>query len=333
MRPEAIPKYNRVDNNDEEELGLLPSDLQSVPPAATYMSKDAELESQIESASTYMSKDSSSLPPTAIYMTKDQSLKGSFSFWGIGDRKETKTETETETETETITKSSSPWTIIKSNLTNKSYLIHYFIVSISAGIGQMYIYTVGFIVTAQFYYGQPQDEHTRHDPKVSSSQALQVSIISVSSFLGRLIAGFLSDYLHKRFQIQRITIVLFTLVLLNIGQGIIITNVSSQILVSIASAFMGSSYGLIFGTYPAIIADEFGSKSFSTNWGLICTGPLFTLYILNKYFGLIYDDKINKDTGVCYLGNLCYKGAFELSFAVCCLAFLVTAVLIYKRRK
>lgn len=77
----------------------------------------------------------------------------------------------------------------------------------------MYIYSVGFIVTAQYYYGKNKIENLttenhrfsrnniHHDPNVDDTvqtlQALQVSVISIASFLGRLFSGFLSDYIYK----------------------------------------------------------------------------------------------------------------------------------------
>ena len=61
----------------------------------------------------------------------------------------------------------------------------------------------------------------------------------------------------------------------------------------------------------------------------MCTGPLITLWILNKYFGKLYDANTDSDTGICYLGNGCYQGAFELSLVLCGMTFVVTLLLIY----
>ena len=67
--------------------------------------------------------------------------------------------------------------------------------------------------------------------------------------------------------------------------------------------------------------------------GLVCTGPLITLWILNKSFGKLYDANSDSDTGICYLGNGCYQGAFELSLVLCGMTFVVTLLLIYIQRK
>lgn len=118
-----------------------------------------------------------------------------------------------------------------------------------------------------------------------------------------------------------------------LGQYITLANVNDKHLIALASAMIGGSYGLIFGTYPAVIADGFGTKHFSSNWGLVCTGPLITLWILNKLFGKIYDSNSDPEDGICYLGNGCYQGAFELSLALCSVTFIVTLILIYIQRK
>ncbi|CAH2353823.1 uncharacterized membrane protein [[Candida] railenensis] len=245
--------------------------------------------------------------------------------------------------------------IVVELLKNKNFIVHYSIVSVLSGIGQMYIYTVGFIVIAQYYYGKEPgsnesidtDSHQiirrllqkmsggappGSDKMAAALQALQVSVISISSFSGRLIAGVLSDFIHKRYHIQRLWIVLVTIIFFSGGQ-LLIMNLQRADLIIIPSIIVGASYGLIFGTYPAVIADEFGTKTFSTTWGLICTGPLITLFILNKYFGMIYDHNTDPGTGICYKGNDCYRGAFELSFGLCLLFFAVTLCVIYVKRK
>ncbi|KAI5950054.1 hypothetical protein KGF57_004399 [Candida theae] len=292
----------------------------------------------------------SDIEPPPQSLSRSESLNGSFSFWGIGSRTPSSSISLQDSEATELRQSLieeerlgkqrkakvSPLETIKRRLVDKVYLIHYFIVSITAGVGQVYIYSVGFIVAAQYYYNKEHEEHARnsifgravqialHDPDAASIQALQVSILSIASFLGRLVAGFLSDYIHKSWHIQRLWIVLATLLILSLAQYITISNVSSFHWTAVASGLTGACYGLVFGTYPAIIADSFGTKTFSTNWGLICTGPLVTLYALNKYFGWIYDSQSDTETGICSLGNGCYKGAFELSLILCSIAFVVS---------
>lgn len=214
---------------------------------------------------------------------------------------------------------------IKSLLSNKTYLAHYGIMSLCSGIGQMYIYTVGFIVTAQY------NIHKNADGSPASLQAVQVSTISIASFSGRVIAGVLSDFLHKKLKAQRQWVVIGTIFMFGIGQVLLIfTNSLSTI--TLISLIIGGGYGLLNGTYPAIIADDFGVAAFSTAWGLICSGSIIILFSLDKYFGIIYDSQ-SDEGAVCLKGNNCYRAAFEVSAILCVFTLLVTLVLMYSKRR
>lgn len=208
-------------------------------------------------------------------------------------------------------------------LTNKTYLIHYIINALLSGIGQMYIYTVGFVITAQFHQkgweGSPQ-----------ALQAIQVSTISLCSFGGRVLSGILSDFIRKTLKGQRLWMILVTISFLGLAQYMLIAT-NSMTTITFVSMLIGTGYGLLNGTYPAIIADDFGTKNFSTAWGLICSGPLVVLFSLEKYFGYIYDLKAD-ETGVCSLGNKCYKGAFVMSGVLCVLPLAITSARMYKKR-
>ncbi|CUM55342.1 unnamed protein product [Debaryomyces tyrocola] len=242
-----------------------------------------------------------------------------------------------------IVYSKNPLIYIKYLLTNKVFLYHFFIVSIASGIGQMYIYSIGFIVKAQINYRprnltvlNPMDNispFANSGQNTSATlQALQVSLISISSFFGRIISGFLSDLIYKKYRIQRLWIVVGTILIFAICQFILVINSNRMGLIHFTSILTGGCYGLIFGNYPAIIADEFGTQAFSTTWGLICTGPMITLYALNKYFGTIYDRNTDSETGICYRGTECYKGAFKLSFLLCFAILGVTLFVIHFQR-
>lgn len=217
--------------------------------------------------------------------------------------------------------------IIKKLLSDKKFLTHYLLVALMSGSCQNYIYTVGFIVLAQV------NTSTETNLKPSQIQAIQVAIISIASFSGRLFSGIFSDFIYKKYHIQRLWIMVFNVMLATMGHFITLTNNGNVHLISLTSVMIGGSYGLTFGAYPAIIADFFGTRTFSTTWGLICTGPLFILYSLNKYFGYIYDSHADEDTGICYDGNGCYKGAIQACLVLCVIEMIINFVLIYIHRK
>lgn len=303
-------------------------------------------------------------------VVKRDSLRGSFSFWGIGSRlsrspsvllasniapllKVTRDQNQAGIKNSDILISSpkdareppkllvvgvftterslqsaayeqdGPLQLIWFLLTNRTYLIHYVINSLISGIGQMYIYTVGFVIMAQFHQkggdGSPQ-----------ALQAVQVSTISLCSFGGRVISGILSDYLRKRLNAQRLWVIIVTIIFFALGQYLLIASNSMET-VTLVSIIIGTGYGLLNGTYPAIIADDFGTKPFTTAWGLISSGPLVVLFSLERYFGYIYDLRADED-GTCSLGNECYKGAFMMSAALCIISLGITFAMMYKRR-
>lgn len=218
----------------------------------------------------------------------------------------------------------SPKDIVTALLTNRLYLTHFLILSLCSGMGQMYIYTVGFIVRAQFFY----------DPGLFTSpaslQALQVSVISISQFFGRIAAGMLSDIVKKKIKAQRQWLVLVSIVFMIIAQ-ILLSYTNSVHLLTLVSVIMGSAYGMLNGNYPSIFADTFGTKHFTTAWGLSCSGPIILLYPLQLYFGWIYDSHA-EENGKCYQGKDCYRGAFQTSIVLSLITFAITLALIYRHR-
>ncbi|OBA23368.1 MFS general substrate transporter [Metschnikowia bicuspidata var. bicuspidata NRRL YB-4993] len=216
-----------------------------------------------------------------------------------------------------------PPVTIRYFLGNKNYLSHFLIVSLCSGICQMYIYTVGFIVRAQFTFKS-------HEGSAAEMQAIQVSTISIASFGGRVVSGVVSDFIHKNWRVQRQWVILGTILFTFIGQLLLVVTNSIES-ITLVSLCVGGAYGILNGSYPAIIADEFGTTSFSTAWGLINSGPVFLLFTLEKYFGYIYDGHSDRN-GTCNLGNACYKGAFETSCILCILTAICTGLMIYGRR-
>lgn len=197
--------------------------------------------------------------------------------------------------------------------------LHYIIVAIAGGVGLMYIYSVGFVAKAQFY-SHPSSGH------LSSITAAQVSIYSITSFLGRLAAGVISDSVQKR-QYQRQWVVVVTISLLMLSQFLLVL-LDSLTALSVISGIVGFGYGMLNGVYPPIVSDEFGISTFTTIWGLICSGPLVVLFFFERYFGYVYDRHTGKG-GFCAVGKWCYQAAFQLSGFSCLFALVVCAILLY----
>lgn len=213
--------------------------------------------------------------------------------------------------------------VVLAFMKDRTYMVQFCILTLSSGICQMYIYTVGFIVTAQF-------EHNGLKGSPATLQALQVSTISLASFGGRVIGGFTSDFFHKKLKAQRQWVIIVAISLTFATQFIVMRSNTLK-LVTLASLLTGSSYGLLYGCYPSIIADHCGTANFTTAWGLGCCGPLLVLFALEKVFGSIYDS--NSVNGICSVGNKCYEGAFEISATLSLLSAVITGSLMFKERR
>ncbi|KAH3901185.1 uncharacterized protein SCODWIG_02165 [Saccharomycodes ludwigii] len=235
-------------------------------------------------------------------------------------------------------------------LKSSKFICYYIILATLHGIGQMYIYSVGFIVATQLA------SHPDYNLNQESIQSLQVSIIALSSFLGRLCAGPLSDMLVKKFRAQRKWCI-FLACMLTAWTSIYITHDNSMVhvdvggsgmgtpefvsRVSISSVLFGLAFGFTFGTYPATFADAFGTKGFSTIWGLATTGGLFTVKIFSSLFAndLDYNARLgaNPDPGngatndVCRIGGGCYAHTFRITCIASFSAGLLTLIMIWTK--
>ncbi|CDK26005.1 unnamed protein product [Kuraishia capsulata CBS 1993] len=195
-------------------------------------------------------------------------------------------------------------------LHNKVFLSNCLVMMGLSAVGQVYIYSIGFIAKAL----------VSEERGSGAAQALQVSIISFSSFLGRLHSGPCSDLIRKRFKMQRLWVIVIALTAMTVGQGLVIFAKTTSAL-SVSSLLIGMAYGAAFGTFPSIMADQFGSKGFTTTWGLAGTGPIFAFLLLTKVFGHVYDHNSTTDAisglRVCHLGRGCYADVFKLTTAIC----------------
>ncbi|QPG75282.1 hypothetical protein FOA43_002633 [Brettanomyces nanus] len=235
-------------------------------------------------------------------------------------------------------------------LRNKLFLSHYVLNAFYCSIGQLYIYSVGFIVKAQLnnqklnpsllvltklmLTGDGADEDL-----ASPYQALQVSIISFANFLGRIISGPMSDFFAKTLKMSRIWVIMIALAFSTLGQiSLLIFNDISSL--SFTSLLIGVSYGAVYGTLPSLTAESFGSQNFATTWALIGTGPIMVFLALSNYFGKDYDNHsqfVDDGQGnlikVCLKGGACYRNVFWLNTCICCTLFVGYSVLLRVSKK
>ncbi|CCH59397.1 hypothetical protein TBLA_0B05700 [Henningerozyma blattae CBS 6284] len=230
----------------------------------------------------------------------------------------------------------------------KSYeFIGFFIVlNILQGMGQMYIYSVGTITQTQFAVLEESDVILISD-KIKHVQSVQVSMISLLSFFGRLTAGPLSDIFVKLFNSQRMWNVVISCIIMFVACLKLIYEDPKQLQaashdmnsfihllsfhLSFTSSLFGYAFGMMFGTFPVIIADSFGTKNYSMFWALITMGGLLTVRLYTSMLSKnISSNTLLNDT-VCKKGELCYDSTFWYMSISALIAGVVSILLIIKK--
>ncbi|EGW32439.1 permease [Spathaspora passalidarum NRRL Y-27907] len=227
---------------------------------------------------------------------------------------------------------------LRATLLHPVFWYHYFLFAIVQGLGQMYIYSVGFILKAlHYYFSQNQLETVT---PLHHLQALHVSIIAVASFLGRLSSGPTSDYLVHKLNSQRHWVLILGLVFMLSGHIMLSTNLSSwtfdsvNLYMSIISGLVGYAYGFSFTSYPAIVSDIFNMKHYSSIWGTTYSATALGLSVMTKVFGHVYDLNSTFWDGedyVCAKGSGCYRLTFVITSGLCSFAMILVLFYIYTR--
>lgn len=204
---------------------------------------------------------------------------------------------------------------------SRVFLKFYVILGCMMAMGQLYIYSVGYIVVIL----KEADTHSRMS--VGDAQALQVSTVAIASFLGRLTSGPISDMVRRKLKAQRVWCVAIAACIMALGQYFL-TVINTLDGLTIPSFIIGFAFGFVFGTFPAIIADSFGTQGFTTIWGCATTSGLLILMQLSRLFA--HDLKKNGDSeGVCTLGARCYSGTFIVTQWICFAVMMFTMFTIW----
>jgi MFS family permease len=192
---------------------------------------------------------------------------------------------------------------------SRVFVKFYIILGCMMGVGQLYIYSVGYVVVVLKQYD------TGSKLSVTDAQALQVSTIAFASFVGRLTSGPISDVVRRKLKAQRIWCIALAALMMALGQYLL-TIVESLDGLTGPSFVIGFAFGFVFGVFPAIIADTFGTDGFTTVWGLVTTSGLLVLMQLSKILARTLKKNSDED-GICILGAACYKDTFVITQYVC----------------
>ncbi|KAM0042632.1 putative MFS transporter superfamily [Helianthus debilis subsp. tardiflorus] len=170
-----------------------------------------------------------------------------------------------------------------------------------------------------------------------------VSLVSIWNYLGRVTAGFGSEYLLKKYKFPRPLMLTLTLILSCVGHILIAFGVSNSLY--FASVVIGFSFGAQWPLLFAIISEIFGLKYYSTLYNFGSVASPIGLYILNvKVAGHLYDveaDKQMKALGIVRkagesldcVGVECYKVSFLIITAATVFGVFVSLILVMRTRK
>lgn len=197
----------------------------------------------------------------------------------------------------------------KSILKSSTFWILFWIVGVLVALGQMYIYSVGFMIKSLV--------HLDGELMIQKEQQFEVSLLSIFNCSGRLFCGILGDLISIRFNKSRTWILFVPIVSLTIVQ-IMGVFLKDEKYLYILSSLNGFGYGFTWASIPQIIIELFSVNSLSFGWGFINLAPILPVYFFTHYFGSNYDLNLTEVDNelVCLKKSECYNKTFKISSIV-----------------
>ncbi|GMG99440.1 hypothetical protein Nepgr_001280 [Nepenthes gracilis] len=170
-----------------------------------------------------------------------------------------------------------------------------------------------------------------------------VSLVSIWNYLGRVVAGFASEYFLDKFQVPRPLILTIIMLLSCLGHLLIAFGVPNGLYV--ASVVIGFCFGAQWPLLFAIISEIFGLKYYSTLYNFGSVASPIGGYILNvRLTGHLYDREARRQLAAAgqtrkageelnCVGVECFKLAFLIMTAATVLGALVSLILVVRTKK
>lgn len=170
-----------------------------------------------------------------------------------------------------------------------------------------------------------------------------VSLVSIWNYLGRVVAGFCSEIILKKYKFPRPLVLTLILLLSCVGHLLIAFNVPNSLYV--ASIIIGFCFGAQWPLLFAIISEIFGLKYYSTLYNFGAVASPIGGYILNvRITGHLYDKEAEKQMAALGLvrkagedlnctGVDCFKLAFIIITVVTVFGVFVSLILVFRTRK
>ncbi|KAL5726884.1 hypothetical protein ACHQM5_000129 [Ranunculus cassubicifolius] len=170
-----------------------------------------------------------------------------------------------------------------------------------------------------------------------------VSLVSIWNYLGRVVAGFVSEILLVKYKFPRPLMLTLTLLVSCIGHLLIAFAFPGSIY--IASVIIGFCFGAQWPLLFAIISEIFGLKYYSTLYNFGSVASPIGSYILNvRIAGHLYDREATKQMEALNLtrvkgkdltchGVQCYRLAFIVITAATVFGTLISLILVWRTRE
>ncbi|KJX98830.1 hypothetical protein TI39_contig387g00011, partial [Zymoseptoria brevis] len=200
-------------------------------------------------------------------------------------------------------------------LTTPRFWHLFILLSLLCGVGLMTINNIGNVARSLWTASFPS---LSTPDFLQQRQLMHVSILSFCSFLGRLVSGIGSDALIHR-GMSRYWNVMASACVFSLAQVVALTLTDPHHLFWL-SGLTGVAYGILFGVYPALVADAFGAKGMGINWGAMTWAPVISGNLFNVAYGRILDahSKMGGEDGgerTCSEGRGCYRDAYWVTLA------------------
>jgi MFS family permease len=197
----------------------------------------------------------------------------------------------------------------------------------------MYINNAGSM--AQILY--IRENYPKYDEiEVSRWQATQVSTISLTSFVGRIFIGVLSDLSKARLDLPR-SYLLILVTSTALASQIVASQVDIVSHLWKSSGLLGFGYGMLFSLSTSLVSEWFGLAHFSETVGFLTISPLIGGNIFSVAFGKNLDAHETPETPQmlallgeenlrrqCREGRACYVDTLYLTIAGCALSVLLS---------
>lgn len=146
---------------------------------------------------------------------------------------------------------------------------------------------------------------------IARYQSMHVSILSLASCAGRLLSGMGSDVLVKRLHMNRMWCLFISALAFTAAQ-LSALQIENPRYLAFVSGLTGLAYGILYGFFPSLLAQKFGVKGMSQNWGTIILSPVISGNLFNILYGKMYDKHsvvLPDGERECLEGRSCYWAA------------------------